>query len=172
MHYKIRYITFIDSSLKMIPCILQAIENGDLRELEYAAAVWSPHLKRDIALIEGVQKFALRMVYGDWGASYDHLLSLSNLCTLEERRVVMRLSVLYQILNGSWYFQTGVFLPDRSLRHHSLHEHTLIQPFCRTNSFRFSYVPASIALWNSLDDAIVSAESLPLFKYHLRTFLL
>ena len=140
--------------------------------LEYAAAVWSPHLKRDIALIEGVQKFALRMVYGDWGASYDHLLSLSNLCTLEERRVVMRLSVLYQILNGSWYFQTGVFLPDRSLRHHSLHEHTLIQPFCRTNSFRFSYVPASIALWNSLDDAIVSAESLPLFKYHLRTFLL
>ena len=87
--------------------------------LEYAAAVWSPHLKRDIALIEGVQKFALRMVYGDWGASYDHLLSLSNLCTLEERRVVMRLSVLYQILNGSWYFQTGVFLP-------SLHEHTLI----------------------------------------------
>ena len=69
--------------------------------LEYAAAVWSPHLKRDIALIEGVQKFALRMVYGDWGASYDHLLSLSNLCTLEERRVVMRLSVLYQILNGS-----------------------------------------------------------------------
>ena len=125
-----------------------------------------------MALIEGVQKFALRMVYGDWGASYDHLLSLSNLCTLEERRVVMRLSVLYQILNGSWYFQTGVFLPDRSLRHHSLHEHTLIQPFCRTNSFRFSYVPASIALWNSLDDAIVSAESLPLFKYHLRTFLL
>ena len=39
-------------------------------------------------------------------------------------------------------------------------------------NFRFSYVPASIALWNSLDDAIVSAESLPLFKYHLRTFLL
>ena len=36
-----------------------------------------------------------------WGASYDHLLSLSNLCTLEERHVVMRLSVLYQILNGS-----------------------------------------------------------------------
>ena len=34
MHYKIRYITFIDSSLKMIPCILQAIENGDLRELK------------------------------------------------------------------------------------------------------------------------------------------
>ena len=33
--------------------------------LEYAAAVWSPHLKRDIALIEGVQKFALRMVMGE-----------------------------------------------------------------------------------------------------------
>ena len=25
--------------------------------VEYAAAVWSPHLKKDIALFEGVQKF-------------------------------------------------------------------------------------------------------------------
>ena len=31
--------------------------------VEYAAAVWSPHLKKDIALIEGVQKFALSGVW-------------------------------------------------------------------------------------------------------------
>ena len=36
--------------------------------VEYAAAVWSPHLKKDIILIDGIQKFALRMVFGAWGA--------------------------------------------------------------------------------------------------------
>ena len=75
--------------------------------VEYAAAVWSPHLNKDIALIEGVQKFALRMVFGGWGASYHHLLFLSNQLTLEDRRMVMKLSVLYQILDGSWHFQPG-----------------------------------------------------------------
>ena len=59
------------------------------------------------ALIEGVQKFALRMVFGAWGASYHHLLFISNQLTLEDRRMVMKLSVLYQILVGSWHFQPG-----------------------------------------------------------------
>ena len=48
--------------------------------VEYAAAIWSPHLKKDIILIE---KFALRMVFGAWGGNYDHLLSIANLPTLE-----------------------------------------------------------------------------------------
>ena len=137
--------------------------------VEYAAAVWSPHLKKDIALIEGVQKFALRMVFGAWGASYHHLLFLSNQLTLEDKRLVMKLSVLYQILDGSWHFQPGIFLDDKSLRHHSLNERTLVEPFCRTNCFRYSFVPSSIALWNNLQDIIVSADSLQLYSIHVCT---
>ena len=137
--------------------------------VEYAAAVWSPHLKKDIALIEGVQKFALRMVFGAWGASCHHLLFLSNQLTLEDRRLVMKLSVLYQILDGSWHFQPGIFLDDESLRHHSLNERTLVEPFCRTNCFRYSFVPSSIALWNNLQDIIVSADSLQLYSIHVCT---
>ena len=124
--------------------------------VEYAAAVWSPHLKKDIALIEGVQKFALRMVFGAWGASYHHLLFLSNQLTLEDRLLVMKLCVLYQILDGSWHFQPGIFLHDLSLRHHSLNERTLVEPFCRTNCFRLSFVPSSIALWNHLQENLHS----------------
>ena len=57
---------------------------------------------------------------------------------------------------------------DESLRHHSLNERTLVEPFCRTNCFRFSFVPSSIALWNNLQDIIVSADSLQLFRCRLR----
>ena len=74
----------------------------------------SPHLKKDII----IQKFALRMMFGAWGANYDHLLSIANLPILENRRDVSIL--LYQILDGSWHFQLVciIFLYDHSLRHH------------------------------------------------------
>ena len=46
--------------------------------LEYAALVWTPHLARDIAKLEEVQKFALRMASHNWSASYQDLLSLAS----------------------------------------------------------------------------------------------
>ena len=61
--------------------------------LEYAAAVWSPHLKRDIALIEGVQKFALRMVYGDWGAA----MIIYSLCQILVLMMLLSLPLLFHI---------------------------------------------------------------------------
>ena len=45
--------------------------------LEYAGAVWDPHFKRDIVLLENVQKYALRIAFGAWGAEYQHLISLA-----------------------------------------------------------------------------------------------
>ena len=60
--------------------------------------------------------------------NYDHLLSIANLPTLENRHDVMKLSILYQMLDGSWHFQLGVFLYDHFLRHHSLHDRTLVLP--------------------------------------------
>ena len=38
--------------------------------LEYACQVWDPYLKRDIDLLESVQKFALRVCSKQWNASY------------------------------------------------------------------------------------------------------
>ena len=38
--------------------------------LEYAVAAWALYLKKDIALLQNVQKFALRMAFGVWGTDY------------------------------------------------------------------------------------------------------
>ncbi len=43
--------------------------------LEYACQVWDPHLKKDIAALESVQKFAPIACTKRWDASYDLLLS-------------------------------------------------------------------------------------------------
>ena len=44
--------------------------------LEYACQVWHPHLVRDIAKLERVQKLALRLCTKQWTLDYSTLLSL------------------------------------------------------------------------------------------------
>ena len=45
--------------------------------LEYATAVWDPHLQKDINKLEKVQTFALRMCTKNWTANYDSLLTIA-----------------------------------------------------------------------------------------------
>ena len=42
--------------------------------LEYASAVWSSHLAKDIKMIEDVQKFALRVCTKNWNTNHELLL--------------------------------------------------------------------------------------------------
>ena len=63
--------------------------------LEYACHIWSPHTTRDnIQALESVQKFALRVITKLWAHSYEELLSLNALPTLEKRRLFLRLQFL------------------------------------------------------------------------------
>ena len=124
--------------------------------MEYAAAVWSPHLQKNIEALQSVQKLALRMIYHAWGMAYQELIGISSLPTLEERRVVMLLCLLYQIVtvNG---FNQNTLTPSTSLSRHLLHSDS----FCR---FKHSFVPFTINLWNNLDHTIVSAPTPSCFK--------
>ena len=63
----------------------------------YASPVWSPHLAKDKELIEGVQKFALRIASKNWTMTYHDLLNDFNLPTLETRRCEARLIILFKI---------------------------------------------------------------------------
>ena len=39
--------------------------------LEYACAMWDPHTKRHLKLLEGVQKFALRVCFKQYSGSHE-----------------------------------------------------------------------------------------------------
>ena len=65
--------------------------------LEYACQVWSPYTQRDKDLLENVQKFALRMSFRQWNASYRELLNLCNISTLRERRLYLSLCLMYKL---------------------------------------------------------------------------
>ena len=141
--------------------------------LEYATAVWDPHLQKDINKLEKVQTFALRMCTKNWTADYDSLLTSCNLPSLKKRHLFLKLSFLYQLVNNL------VILPSHNVSHREARLNTrsassaqLVRPFCRTESYKQSFFPDTIYHWNHLlPSPIKSASSLCSFKYHLKQFL-
>ena len=55
--------------------------------LEFCIQAWSPYHKKDIEVLERVQKRATQMVYGYGDLNYKNRLSLLELLSLEKRRV-------------------------------------------------------------------------------------
>ena len=72
--------------------------------LEYASSAWDPFLKKDIDLIENVQKFALKVCTKSWDASYSSLLEVTRLPSLQTRRTHAKLCNLFKIINGLTFY--------------------------------------------------------------------
>ena len=81
---------------------------------EYASRVWDPYLQKDIKLLEGVQKFALRICSKSYYMSYEDLLDTFQLPDLSTRRLYLRLSVLFKIVHESFFFPSNIFVTMNS----------------------------------------------------------
>jgi hypothetical protein len=136
--------------------------------LEYACQVWDPYLVKDKKAIENVQKFALKVVTSRWDSSYDELLELVELKPLEERRVELKLGLLFKIIHNLCFF------PDGSLNYHHgrsgriSHSQQLAIPFAHTNSYFYSFFPHTFSSWNMLDESCISTSSYTSFMHSLR----
>ena len=134
--------------------------------LEYASAVWDPHLAKDIQSLEQAQKFALRLCYRDWTCRYEQLLERARLPTLSERRKQAKLCQLFKIVHELTDCQVAPVhtkVPTYSTRqvsNLSLKDHR-----ANSSQFLFSFYPHSISLWNSLPPQTQITSSLHTFKH-------
>ena len=137
--------------------------------LEYCQSIWSPHLKKDIKMIESVQRRATRLVDGFQNLSYEQRLQELDLPTLAFRRrrgdmiELFKHHHTYDKQSLSSYFRQRSN-PSRQ------HDFQLERNFAldglrgvQHNSFYFR----TTKMWNELPRKVVEADNLNIFKNRL-----
>jgi len=77
--------------------------------LEYASTIWDPHTNLNIDLLESMQRSDARFFY--------NMLNQFSLPTLQERRKINELTIMFKIINNLIDISACKFIPkQRSLR--------------------------------------------------------
>ena len=139
--------------------------------LEYACPIWDPHLRKDVDLLERVQRRAARFVNSDGYRSTSSVTSMLQSLgwkNLEDRRRDVRLALLFKIVHG----QVAVSVDDIHLtkadsRTRAKHPHKYRHKPANTTELQNFFTHRTIAEWNSLKADTVTACSLDSFKARL-----
>ena len=75
--------------------------------LEYTAQLWDPYNKKDIELLESVQKFACKVCLKCWDMDYQNMLHCLDIPPLSVRRRYLKLITMFNIVNGQVIFSTS-----------------------------------------------------------------
>ena len=116
--------------------------------LEYASSVWDPHTTANIQKLESVQRCAARFCLNDHSrySSVTNVLLSLNLPSLQSRRKSTKLMTMYKIINGNLHIPSNSLTPN----HRESRSGYFTQLQTRTDSYKFSFFPSTIKLWNSL----------------------
>jgi len=141
---------------------------GSIRPIiEYACTVWAPHTAQDIDKIEMIQRRAARFVYNNCNiVSVSNMISSLGWPTLQTRRNYLKLLLTYKILKAMISIPSDNFKPVTvNTRGYQFHFQCLQ---CTCDSYRFSFFPSSIRLWNCLPTDIAFANTFNEFTEKLK----
>ena len=161
-----RSFSYLDN--KIFKQLFQALVRP---HLEYASSVWSPHLKKDIKLIENVQKRATKLLPGMDELDYKDRLKKLDLPTLRYRRMRGDMIETYKILHNIYDTQVSEGIlntaPDKWTRGHNL---SLKKSRFKLDVRKYAFTVRITDIWNNLPQHVVNAPSVKSFENRLDNF--
>ena len=150
--------TYIDEEMtkKLIASMIRP-------RLEYAALVWSPHLKKEIRKVERIQRAATKLPETLSNNTYEERLEKLGLMTSETRRERGDLIALYRMQEGLEKLdREDLVVHDRSGTRGNSKK--LKKSVCRRDVKKYSFPYRSVSTWNGLDEETVCAKTIHEFK--------
>ena len=139
--------------------------------LDYGGSVYYPSTKKNIQLLENIQRRATRLLPQLRGYTYSERLESLKLPTLLYRRKRYDLIQLYKIVHGFEDIKAEKFFEfnDNCTRGHLF---KIQKKGCKKTARLNSFPMRCINQWNSLSEEIVSSDTVLKFKTRLDRFLL
>ena len=132
--------------------------------LEYGNVVWGPHLRKNINMIENVQKRFTKRIHGMSDLTYEQRLKALKLPSLEYRRMRGDMIEVYKILNGSYNSEYTSSLLQINHSNTRGHPFKLTKNHVKTNLSK-NFFPNRVAYnWNSLPKKTVLSGTINSFK--------
>ena len=133
--------------------------------LEYCQSVWSPHLQKDINMLENVQRRATKLVSGLHDISYEQRMKKLNLQSLQYRRTRGDMILMFKIYNRLIDIDPQDFFSlkkHQSNRGHNYKVEFKHRPNTDYGSNAFTY--RVIIPWNNLPTSVVNSKNVQAFK--------
>ena len=137
--------------------------------LEYAATVWDPYHQKEVNSLERVQRKAVRFITRKYSRrdSVSALRSDLGLPTLKQRRLTSKLTMFYKIHHQ----EVAVEIPNHyvpsstpSIKTRKKHTEQYNIISTRSDTYKHSFYPSVIPVWNQLPESFITSPTTPIFK--------
>ena len=136
-------------------------------QLEYAAVIWSPHMKKHVKKLERVQRLGTRMIPGFKEVPYEERLKRLELTTLEERRVRGDMITMFKIVHGVDILDREDLIKMSSSNYLRGHQMKIHKDICMGDVKKYSFPYRGSERWNKLSGEVVCAASVSQMKEKL-----
>ena len=139
--------------------------------LEYCCSVWSPHNKDQTKKVEKIQRRAARFATNRYRntSSVSSMLDHLQWEPLKSRRSKIQLNLMYKVVEDLIDIPASKYLTPSTATTRAAHSRKFRQYSTSSDSFKFSFFPRTIPLWNSLPASVAEAPSLASFRKELST---
>ena len=132
--------------------------------LELCIHAWNPYLRKDIDMLEKIQRRATKHIPGLRYLTYEERLKECGLTTPETRRLRGDQIEVFKILNGYEHINYNICFEIRESKITRGDNYTLVKKQSRLDVRKYSFLQRTINVWNKLSIYCIHASSVNMFK--------